>query len=669
MSRRSKPLSTSGVHTVQYGWGHITPHLPPWIAWLSLPVLALLARHFSTGSIQAAMAAAMGMLVVIAGLTFFTWHVFHARGHSICVHASTSVGAAGLWLLIALVAGLRVPIVWWLWALGGIGVCAAWTLRRVARGEGKDTHDNDGGRELTAAIGLPGARIARPKTIGPKVSAPLQLVGGEQTTKDAQGAKSRLESKLGLRPGAVRIIGNPEDESRPTIEIVARDPLKGKIDWKGPNAPGQSITEVIEFATYDDGRRAGLWLPGQEKPQPRNAAHYKVAGVTGAGKTEGGLIVDTNIMTRPDASLIYLDSVKGIQSIAPIVNGVDLPIIDRPTVLKFMKKLQPLIRARTDWLGRNGFKQWVPGCGLKLLVIDFQESADILADSTTFTKHSEQARSAGLIFVVSQQRWTHDRIDTSARANFAGAICYGVDNQDSAEAVLPDEMIDAGAAPWRWGANEPGKLYLMGPGIDRALWPVPARSDYADPDHLTEVVAEWASPGLDEVTAAVLGDLYSDHVSLVAEGKAPWQKPMVTATKMRAPAAAVEPVDEAVDDEDEESDYEHEVPAQPEPGFMDDINPEQDIPEDEDPIMAIGVTMPQIRPGRSEAVAALEAELKARAAAGGSTIAPKDLVEFRQQIGRSAAWLSGELSRLVEEGLLSEEPDRGVYGLPVPVAA
>lgn len=664
MARASKRLPNPGVHTVRYGWGHVTPHLPPWIAWLSLPLLALLARHFSTGSIPAAMAAAMGILIVIAGLTGFTWHVFHARGHSIRVHASLSVGAAGLWLLIALVAGLRAPVIWWIWALGGIGVCAAWTLRRVARGEGKDTHADDGGqRALTDAVGLAGARIERPRVEGRKVKATMQLAPGEHTTADAQAAARRIDSKLGLRRGATRVIENPDDESRPRIEIIPKDPLVKRIEWAGPNAPGESIAEVIEFATRDDATRAGLWFPGQDHPV-RVAAHFKVAGMTGAGKTKGGLIICANAITRPDAGLIYIDPVKGIQSVGPIVDGVDLPIIERPKAVAFMKRLPTLIRTRTDWLGRNGFDQWEPGCGIQYLIVWIEESADLIADSTSFTKTTEQARSAGISLVASQQRWSHDRVDTSARANFGGGICFGVDNQDSAQMVLSDETIDANAAPWVWKNTKPGYLYLEAPGVDSQLWPVPARADWAEKAHLAEVVAEFGSPGLDDVTAAAIGALYADHVSLVGEGKAPWQKPMVTATRM--PAGVVEAYEDV---DDEEIDDENVVPEQPEPGFMDDIDPEQDIPEDDDPILAIGGAVPQIRPGRSEAVALLEAELKERAAAGSSTIEPKDLVEFRLKVGRSPGWLSGELSRLVEEGLLSAEPDRGVYGLPVPVAA
>lgn len=667
MARRTMPVT--GSHGPKlHGWPALIPHLPPWLAWALLPVAASLARAYWATGITSAVLATAGMVVVFGALTGFTWHAFRARGHSIRVHATISMAAAGIWLVAAVAVGFRTKAVWSVWLLGGIGLCVAWTLRRIARGDGHDHHD-DSGQKILEAVDLAGARFGRPKVIGAKVSAPLQLVRGEHTTADAQAIARRLDSKLGLRRGATRIIENDEDESRPHVEIVPRDPLVKPIPWRGPDAPGESIAEKISFGTYDDSSRAGLWLPGATKPV-RVSAHLRVAGMTGAGKTETGLVICTNILTRCDASLIYVDSVKGIQSIAPIINGVDLPIIDRPTAVAFLKRLPHVIRARTEWLGQHGFKQWQPGCGLKYLVVHIEESADLIADSVTFTKITEQARSAGITLVCSQQRWTHDRVDTSARANFGAGLCFGVDNEDSARVVLSEETMDANVAPWSWKNMKPGYFLLEAPGVDPRLWPVPARADLAEAEHLTEAVAEFATPGLDPTTALAVGDLYATHASKVAEGKAPWQKPVKTATRM---PAAVDDLDDDIDDldddEDAVDDYEYEVPENPEPGFMDDIDPEQDIPDDDDNVIAIGLPINDTKMGRTEAVNELRREIESRIAAGMETVRPSELVDLRVRIGRSASWLTQQLQEFVDEGLLIEDPDFGVYGLPVPVPA
>lgn len=667
--RKRMPVDTGRGHVPRHGWPALIPHTPPWIAWALLPALASLARLYWATSILSMILAAVGLAAVAAGLAWFAWHVYRARGRSIRLHAAASVAAAGAWLVLAFAFGFHTKLMVSVWLLGGLGVCLAWSLRRLAKSDGTDQHGDDSGRQILDAVALTGARFGRVAVDGPKVKVPIKLVRGEQTTADAQGARRRFESKLGLRPGAVRIIGNPENEAEPEMQIVAKDPLVNPVAWLGPNAPGESIAVVVEFATYDDGIRAGLWLPGQRKP-PRVGAHVKIAGMTGSGKTEGGLIVCANILTRHDASLVYIDSVKGIQSIRSIINGVDLPVIDRPGALAVQKRLPTVIRARTQWLGEHGYSQWEPGCGLKFLVWWIEESADLIANSTSFTRDVEQARSAGVAIVASQQRWTHDRVDTSARANFGAGICYGVDNQDSAEAVLSEETVDAGAVPWRWKNSKPGYLHLEGPGIDSTLWPVPARSDLAEPAHLTDVVAEFGRPGLDYVTAIAIGEIYTRHTSLVAEGKAPWQTPVKTATRMPTAPVDAEVVDEDLDDEDDVEDpYEDDVPANPEPGWMDDVDPTRDIPEDDGEVIPLGEPEPQIKPGRAEAVATLETWLKERADEGHQMVHTSELVELRKRIGRSASWLSGELGRLVDEGFLEEHPDQGMYGLPVKVAA
>lgn len=630
-----------------------------------MPAAVGLARAYWITDVTWAMIATVGVVAMAGCLTAFTWHVFRARGSSIRLHATISVGGAGLWLVIAVIAGLHSKAVWSVWLVGGVGICAAWTLRRVARGDGADHHQD--GDDLTKAVGLAGARIAKPKVEGPKVTAALQLVRGEQVTKDAQDAKARFASKLGVRPGAVRVIGNPEDESRPTLVVVPKDQLVTPIPWRGPTALGESIAEKVEFATYEDGGRAGLWFPGQHSP-PRPGVHLATAGMTGTGKTETGLIICTDILTRDDASLVYIDSVKGLQSVAPIVEFVDLPILERPGAQRFMKRLPAIIRDRTHWLGQHGFKQWQPGCGLKYVIVWIEESADLIADSAAFVKTTEQARSAGISLVVSQQRMSHDRIETSARENLGGGLCFGVASETSAGMVLSDETIDAGASPWTWKNEKPGYLYLEAPGVPRDRWPMQARSDLAEAGHLTEVLRGITRGGFDQVTGDAIGEQLREHWAMVAAGKAPWQTPMLTATRMPTPTGPAGG-DEDDDNLDNLNDYEFDVPPNPEPGFMDDVDAAQEIGDEDVPVIQHGVKFDESKMGRAEAVAELRREIEARRSAGIETVRPSELVELRQRIGRSPGWLSGELAKLVDEGVLEEDPDRGVYGIPSPVPA
>lgn len=687
--RRTRATASTDLGTSPGGRGKPSPssYAPPWAAWIVLAVAASLGHVALVHDPLSAVAVCLVALLLTAGLAWFTHHVFRARGGSIRWHATVSVAAAGLWLAAALAVGTPHPAVMGVWAVGGLGVCGAWSLRRLARGEGHDGHGADGDKGVLDAIGLAGARFGKATVDGPKVRVPVKLVGGEQVTTDAQKIGDRVASKFKLRRGAVRVIPNPENEAEPTLEIVVKDPLAKPTAWPGPSAFGGSIDLPVPVGVAEDGQLATLFLPGDPR-QARVSAHYKVAGMSGSGKSMGGLVFAAEVITRVDASLIYVDPVKGVQTIAPIVDGVDLPILAMKAARLFMKKLPQLITDRTHWLGTRGLTQWEEGCGLKYLVVLIEESAALIADSSTFTAVSERARSAGISLLPSQQRWSHDRVDTSARENFGGGWCFGVASEDSAAMVLDDEVIDAGAKPWVWKNHYPGYFYLVGPGIPVERWHLTNRTYRPAAALLRKAAADAAAAGyvgLDHVTAMSLGELYAEHLAVVTAGTAPWQQLPGAGQATRLPAAA--DADDEDDDLDEELD-EAELAALDEDLDMDDpldpppppptddgepvlqVDPEHDIPEDDDePVIQLGDHEPRIQYGRAEAVAALEAAIADAGRAGKRHITTAELVELRQQIGRSPAWLSGELRRLVEEGRLLDDPDRGVYGLPVPIAA
>jgi hypothetical protein len=109
---------------------------------------------------------------------------------------------------------------------------------------------------------------------------------------------------------------------------------------------------------------------------------------------------------------------------------------------------------------------------------------------------------------------------------------------------------------------------------------------------------------------------------------------------------------------------------QPEPGFMDKVDPSQEIPEDDHDPLPLGPPPGQARPTPSAARRLLLEELTRRAMEGADVITTTELAEYRTQVlRRSPSWLSGVLRELVEEGVLADEPDRGAYRLlsvPVP---
>ena len=219
--------------------------------WAATPAIgAALRAGFGHNLTSVGMASATVALGT-AGLTAFTHHVFKPRGASIQLHASASVAAAGGWLLGALNYGVTTPPLPGVW-LAGVVLPAAWTIRRIARNAGSDGAANvDGSGGVLETVGLAKARF-RKATIeanGARVQVPLSLDPGVQTVKDAQDAAEKLAGRLGLRPGAVRVAGDPQHAATAHVTIVPTDPLD-----RNPALAGTGRARRVHHRIHPHGR-------------------------------------------------------------------------------------------------------------------------------------------------------------------------------------------------------------------------------------------------------------------------------------------------------------------------------------------------------------------------------------------------------------------------------
>lgn len=755
MSRRKGKVAQAAAGVVSDAGGRLAAYLPPWLLWLVLPVFAMMLRGLGNNSTSAGIAVGVIVTVLVIGAVAFTWRVFGPRGQDVRAHAAAFAALAGLFVVIGAAAGMwstpdvRVTLrhpgtigewfagVWnWPWAVWFFGMLAAagsWNVRRIARGDGTDAHPDQAAGFLSK-VGL-AARSRGPAQLeggGTRVRLPLATVEG--TAEDIVKAAPEMAARAGIRREGVRVEIDPDNHANGDVVFTPRDLLRATRAWPGPRHPGESIGLEIVTSIAEDGEPGRLWLPGDPKVG-RNASHLRVGGMSGAGKTEWALTLYGEVLPRRDVSVVWMDYVKGLQSCADVAQGMAMTCTDKATAHKAYRRLPHVIRARTKKLGEHGFKQWTPEAGevtgLRLLVVHIEEAADMLAGSQLIAALAEQARSAGVILALSAQRWTHDRIPVSARANFAACITFGIQSEEEAEYAMHELAVAGGASPWVWLNERPGYHYPQVPGVDRKRWTMPHRAELAEPGHLREVVREWCPierTQLDAVTAVAFGDVYAAHRQDVLNGRAEWQQlaaepfraagvdvprpqttPAPPADEEEAPMQRDEPVDDGglsagaeldggpmpaepalpftgaggqddVDDVDEDDDPdgddvddvdgEFERREQPEPGFMDDADPSTSLKSEEATALPFGEPAPPAREiGATEARQRLKDELRRLADGGRETIRPADLVEFRKSLPRSAGWLTTELQRLERAGELRAHPDHGVYALRVPVPA
>ncbi len=448
----------------------------------------------------------------LVGFGLLAWHttLYTApRGKVIHRHVTATLIGAGLMTALLSITGMSIWFwtspVFWIIGFPGAFCALSWNMprTRAIKGEGKDTHRD--GVDLDK-LGLNAQTVLRnSKTIVGEII--VDHADGEDT-KVLQSALVKLESKAKLLAGTLTAqIGKHRGQS----VLKAMDPglLDLPVIHPGPSRSGGSITEPLRTGRYIDG----------VDHEFVTVNHGMTVGMTDAGKTYEAYYKVTEMLTRIDVVVFWNDPIKGMQSAGPVLAGVDWAAQDEREAKLMLKAIMAAIGARTNELGRLGYTKWTAEVYRKhkipKLFVQFEEGAWLI-ESGTLVKIAERARSAGIEFEISQQRASHDRMDTSVRAMLGRRTCFGVDSTTDAEFCLSAETMDAGAVPHTWRDSKKGAFYREASTIPPERWPVAIRSFVlpAKPDDpaefdasfLTRIIAEHAHlrAVLDPVTVAAM---------------------------------------------------------------------------------------------------------------------------------------------------------------------
>ncbi|WP_197370423.1 plasmid transfer protein TraB, partial [Streptomyces clavuligerus] len=574
------------------------------------------------------------------------------------LHSAITVAAGSGWVTGAALAG-PLPD---LFLIGGATAALSWNLRQTLRSTER-TADPSG--SLLEKVGLAKAAIKNAKVEPNRVTAGLVLEPGEQTNDDVTRALPRVASALDVPPTAVRYLPDPDSARRGELVVVPVDMLADTVRWEeeGPSHPGGSITDPLVIGVYDDGSPLLLWLPG-DKEAGRNATHVLIAGMTGSGKGDGALNLMTEILSRTDV-IFWLSDPKGFQDFRPLLPGIDWAVEGGTPTEVMIEAVKAVIPARTQWLGQHSYRQWEAaaaqrqtdpkhscrtggtpcGCeGLPFHVAWFEEagvSLGLLGDDA-FNSIANLARSAGMALVVSLQRPSHDQLSTTTRDALGSRLCFGVPNAMAASFMLPDAVIDAGAAPERWANRRPGYCYLITPGIPEERYSSPGRTRWFTDTatSLMETVAQWAARNgarVDPVTAraatGVAGSAYTDR-SQPDTGTGPTEEP-----GMDDPSTGTGP---AVDPEDKDIDPEADLPG-PQPG-------------DDAPLFGEPAGR---KPSPDQARELFAQALDEFASEGRMVIGPKDFMDWCDTHNLSRSWVSLRLKDAAVDGRLEPTSQTG----------
>ncbi|MCI3246336.1 hypothetical protein [Streptomyces spinosisporus] len=631
-------------------------HSGPFAVWLAEWPLAA-AAHWQWGG--SAVASAFLTLSAV-GITGTTWWagLEHGLKRQRLAMAVGTAACASSWFAGAAIGGATTTLAVNSWLMGGPTIALAWAVKRALRTNENTQASGDQLKEgLFEKIGLARAKARASKVEPNKVTVPVELDRGKQTHDDAAKAAKGLASALGVPENAVRWEKDPEDAGRGQYVIVPEDMLKEPTPWPGPSCPGGSIADApVPVGIYEDGPVCAIWFNGDEETG-RNAQHYQVMGMTGAGKSQGGRVALVDLMTRRDVVLWLLDPSKGAQTFGPILPGADWAALSMSECQAVINVLPNVITARANQLGEHGYDQWTAEAGARLnmpyLIVWFEEVAKLFRDGVDLAPIAQEARSAGISLVFSLQRSSHTSMDTDVRANIGGAGVFGTNSATDSGFALSDDTMDAGARPEAWKNNKPGYSYWEAAGLDEARFATPTRTYLMDKQVAAETIARYRTvraPDVGPVTTAAAGPAYAKRSRYDSAEQ----------------AAAERPAGEATTDADLDADDMALHATDPEYA---------DIPIDIDRELSPvppGLDVPFGQPGgtvgeksREEALDELEAILNEFVDRGQLTFAPADVYPFLPRIGKSASWVRREFRRLEGDGVLSLTDDTGVYQINV----
>lgn len=674
-STSSKPTTSPvsgevvGGRTVKHGVSRLLPYLPPWLVWLVLLVIAVAVWGVWGRSYDArpwySMGALIATMVAIVGVLRYSTALHEA----LRVLAVGSTALAGLWLIVAGIVGPFTRPVIDLWAGVGFVICVFWSMRRALLGASNANAVAATGPAAKLLEVLNGAKLGPPKVLDTgQVVGSIEANRGEQTMDDVRRAAELIEGVAGLRPGALRIHKSTTDAGAGGYAIVPHDPLVEPIPWPGPSNPGASIHEGVAVGVYETLARCVLYFTGDDE-LGRALAHWLIMGMTRAGKSAAMVMAMADALTRRDVAVWAHDHVKGLQTLGPLLEGggLDWVTMDKKAGRTMLGAVRDVVRARAHHLGERGIEQWEPGCGLSLLFVWIEEATE-LANLETLTRLVQQAGSTGVVILVSMQRASHTGIDTDTRSQLSGNWCFGTRDHTDSGFALPDEVLDAGAAPERWGNTKPGYSYVAAPGIAEDMWSIPLRTYRAQREQIVaacQLGAQHRTP-LDQISVAAAGAPYAQRPNpasfLTANVVGPARDvvPAEEEGELVDDLEYKELVDQLRDDDDEDLDDDEEpMPMELDPHIK--VDPTQPIgPPPVD--MPIGEPDTGAKLTVEQARAVVQQHLAALHEAGNAFTTPADVANMKPPTTMTREWVRRELHRLcrapsADEFSLEREPD------------
>jgi hypothetical protein len=350
-----------------------------------------------------------------------------------------------------------------------------------------------------------------------RTEAVVEWPAGAVTPEEAGEHLTRVEGAMHYPPGAISQTPHGADAAWSNVVISDPEVLAQSLPWPGPSFPGGTLADPFRLGMRQDAAFFWMYL--------LSLFHLRISGSTGTAKTMGGMWnFAAEGITRQGFALFGMDPVKREQFFGPLkpaLHGLD---IEDEQILSRMLAFRRARKARIDYLTSRGFTEWTLDCGLSLPVGWMEEAPSTLnrvaemsrsrSGDQKFTvpdwaEGAKTDRSAGMMWVFSNQLGVTTEIPAVARGQFTGTLCFGTADRKESKIGLSEQQYAMGAAPEKWRSRWPGKFYADVPTMNEADITLPVRAwRWPDTHALRAYAEQWEASQrpLDEVTAAAMAD-------------------------------------------------------------------------------------------------------------------------------------------------------------------
>ncbi len=445
---------------------------------------------------------AVFITLAATGIACIAWYASAAQPKLIRCCVAGTIACTGAGLIVLVTFGLTWAATWtyWLPAWVVIGMWNVLALPSV-RGRGTDVVQYD---DLAGQLRLDGAKSRVVYDDADRRVVQIRVPDGPMGVEHVQAQVGGIANAVGVPQAQVRITpAHPGDVKTAHVTVSKRDLLAEPTNWPGPQLPpGSGPYTPVPVGVYRDGAVCAVYT----------RTHMLVVGASEAGKSTLFRVLAGEWARMTGLVLWVSDPAKGRQTVGPLAAAIDWLAPTQKDGKAMLRAVIHIAKARSDWLGEQGIFDWTPPLAgwMPLLIVVFEESAWI-AKEDEFVRAAELVRSAGIRLYASQQRASHDRMSTDARAQFGQAACFGTNDRESAPMVLSNVILDTGVNPQAWGTTYPGRCVIDAPMLDPERRAMDLRVYYPTHAQLAAAEAEGRPyrSVLDEVSQQAAGPAYA----------------------------------------------------------------------------------------------------------------------------------------------------------------